>query len=115
MNIAILGYGKMGKNIEKSAENRGHFIVLKTNEKPKEEDLKKADVAIDFSEPEAAFDNISLAITAQVPVISGTTGWLDDYRKVVSLCEENQDTFYTLRILALVSTSFLNSTVTSQN
>lgn len=93
MNIAILGYGKMGKNIEKSAENRGHFIVLKTNEKPKEEDLKKADVAIDFSEPEAAFDNISLAITAQVPVISGTTGWLDDYRKVVSLCEEKSGHF----------------------
>lgn len=93
MKVAILGYGKMGQNIEKIANKRGHSIVLKTNTKPDQDELKKADVAIDFSEPNAAFDNISLAILVQVPVISGTTGWLDDYDKAVELCREKSGRF----------------------
>lgn len=93
MKIAILGYGKMGHNIEKIAENRGHSVVLKTNTKPEQSALKKADVAIDFSEPNAAFENISLALSAQIPVISGTTGWLDDYDKAVDLCKEKSGHF----------------------
>lgn len=81
MKIALLGYGKMGKMIESIAIERGHEIVLKISidnpEDFNEENIKKADVAIEFSTPESAFENIEKAITWGVPVVAGTTGWLD--------------------------------------
>ena len=93
MNIALLGYGKMGKTIEKIAIERGHSIVLTIDKDDHDYDITKADVAIDFSIPTVAFNNISNCINNQVPVISGTTGWLQDYDKAVALCKEKQGTF----------------------
>ena len=92
MKIALLGYGKMGKTIEKVALQRGHEIVIKTNDEDGY-NLDLADVAIDFSVPTAAFFNIAKCLKQGVPVISGTTGWLDNYENVVKLCEENKGAF----------------------
>ncbi len=92
MNIALLGYGKMGKAIEKIAVERGHHIVQKIGRN----DVlnpKGVDVSIDFSLPEAAVTNISSSIANGIPVISGTTGWLEDYDKVVALCREKKGAF----------------------
>jgi len=93
MNIALLGYGKMGKTIEQIALQRGHQIVLKVDKEDHDYDITKADVAIDFSIPTVAFNNISNCINHQIPVISGTTGWLNEYTKAVNLCEEKQGAF----------------------
>ncbi|MDO5971693.1 4-hydroxy-tetrahydrodipicolinate reductase [Flavivirga aquimarina] len=93
MNIALLGYGKMGKTIEQIAIKRGHNIVLTVDKDDKDYDITKADVAIDFSIPTEAFNNISNCINNQVPVISGTTGWLDNYDKAVALCQEKKGAF----------------------
>jgi len=92
MKIALLGYGRMGKTIEQIALKRGHTIVLKI-EDGSDYDIKKADVAIDFSIPTAAFKNISTCLNNNVAVVSGTTGWLKDYEKAVSLCKQQNGAF----------------------
>ena len=92
MKIALLGYGRMGKEIEKIALQRGHEIVLKIEEK-QDYDIATADVAIDFSIPSAAFENITNCFKNGVPVISGTTGWLDRYQEAVDICNENGGSF----------------------
>ena len=92
MKIALFGYGKMGKEIEKIALERGHEIILKI--KAKEEcDFSKVDIAIDFSVPEAALNNIISCFENNIPVISGTTGWLDDFNKAVASCKKNKGSF----------------------
>lgn len=88
MKIALLGYGKMGQVIERIAIERGHQIVLKKDENSTFEGLSNADVAIDFSVPTAAVSNISNCFNANIPVISGTTGWLENYDEVAALCYE---------------------------
>ena len=97
MKVAILGYGKMGQIIEKIALDRGHIILLKINQNNIDElnieNLKKADVVIDFSTPESAKTNIILSIDANKPIISGTTGWLNDYKEVKDYCIQNNGTF----------------------
>ena len=93
MNIALLGYGKMGKTIEQIAVKRGHQIVLKVSRETGEYSLDNVDVAIDFSLPSAAFENISNCILQRTPVVSGTTGWLEKYDEVLKLCHENKGTF----------------------
>jgi 4-hydroxy-tetrahydrodipicolinate reductase len=93
MNIALLGYGRMGQTIEQIAIKRGHKIVLKVDKDDTGYDITKADVAIDFSIPDVAFNNISNCLNKQVPVISGTTGWLHDYDKAVALCKEKKGAF----------------------
>jgi len=93
MKIALLGYGKMGQTIERIALQRGHEIVLKKDEFNTYEGLSDADVAIDFSIPAVAVENISSCFYANVPVISGTTGWLDRYEEMVSLCTEKNGAF----------------------
>ena len=97
MKIAILGYGKMGQIIEKIAQERGHNILLKINQHNIDElnieNLKKADVVIDFSTPESAKTNIILSIDSNKPIISGTTGWLDDYNEVKDYCIRNEGAF----------------------
>lgn len=93
MKIALLGYGKMGKVIEKIATERGHEIVLKKEESNTYEGLSTADVAIDFSAPNVAVENISTAINLGIPVVSGTTGWLENYHKIVELCNEKEAAF----------------------
>ncbi|WP_127844883.1 4-hydroxy-tetrahydrodipicolinate reductase [Psychroflexus aestuariivivens] len=93
MKIAILGYGKMGKTVEKIAQNRQHEIVFKTSEKLDIEKLKSAEVAIDFSTPEAAFENITTCLKYNIPVISGTTGWLDKFEKTKNICRDHKGRF----------------------
>lgn len=99
MKIALLGYGKMGKEIEKSALERGHSIVLKVDVDNATtytlDELKAADVAIEFSTPGTAINNIYKCFEAGVPVVVGTTGWLERLDEVKSKCSEmNQTLFY---------------------
>ncbi len=93
MKIALLGYGKMGQTIERIALERGHEIVLKKDEFNTYEGLLAADVAIDFSIPSVAVENISSCFYANVPVISGTTGWLEHYDEMVGLCKSKDGAF----------------------
>ena len=92
MNIALLGYGKMGKTIERIALERGHTIVFKSSRNTTDIDLSNADVAIDFSIPNAAVNNITTCFN-NTPVISGTTGWLEDYDNMVALCNQKNGAF----------------------
>jgi 4-hydroxy-tetrahydrodipicolinate reductase len=92
MKIALFGYGKMGKEIEQIALQRGHEIVLKIKG-TEEYDISQADIAIDFSVPNAALSNIVSCFRNNVPVISGTTGWLDDFDKAIDVCKENNGSF----------------------
>jgi 4-hydroxy-tetrahydrodipicolinate reductase len=93
MKIALLGYGKMGQVIERIALERGHQIVLKKDENNTFEGLASADVAIDFSIPAAAVENISKCFNFNVPIISGTTGWLEHYDDMVALCKVTKGAF----------------------
>ena len=93
MKIALLGYGKMGKVIERIALERGHEIVLRKSSSNTYDGLRNADVAIDFSIPNAAVSNISQCLNDNVPIVSGTTGWLVDYPKMVAFCEEKNGAF----------------------
>lgn len=93
MKIALLGYGKMGKVIERIAKERGHEIVLRKGSSDDYTGVEKADVAIDFSIPDVAVGNISTCLNTNVPVVSGTTGWLDDYHKMAMLCEQKGGAF----------------------
>lgn len=92
MKIALLGYGRMGKEIEKIAFSRGHEIVIRKDVN-NTIDITLADVAIDFSIPTSAFNNISDCLNNNVPVISGTTGWLEKYDEAVKLCEDKKGGF----------------------
>ena len=93
MKIALLGYGKMGQVIEKIALQRGHEIVLRKSIEDSFDGLENADVAIDFSAPDAAVANISTSLKLGIPVISGTTGWLSEYENMVQLCKEKNTAF----------------------
>lgn len=93
MKIALLGYGKMGREIEKIALERGHEIILRKTEDNDYTGLENADVAIDFSIPDVAVTNISTCLNQQIPVVSGTTGWLEHYDAMVDLCNEKNGAF----------------------
>ncbi len=93
MKIALLGYGKMGKVIERIALERGHEIVLKKTEENSFDGLLDADVAIDFSVPTAAVQNISECLHHNIPIVSGTTGWLERYDDMTSLCTSKNGAF----------------------
>ncbi|MBT8183718.1 MAG: 4-hydroxy-tetrahydrodipicolinate reductase [Eudoraea sp.] len=93
MRIALFGYGKMGKMIEQIALQRGHTINAKIDIDTKMVDYTAFDVAIDFSTPDSAFQNISNCFRHGIPVIAGTTGWLDQFEEAVKLCEENKGGF----------------------
>jgi 4-hydroxy-tetrahydrodipicolinate reductase len=96
MNIALIGYGKMGKSVQAIAEIRGHEIVciVDENEGKKLENLldQKIDIAIEFTQPDSAFDNLSFCLQHGIAVISGTTGWLDKYNAIRSVCLETSGT-----------------------
>jgi len=93
MNIALFGYGKMGKTIERIALERGHVIVAKIDVDTDDYDLSKADVAIDFSIPSEAFNNINKCFNNSIPIISGTTGWLNKYNEAVANCNTTNGAF----------------------
>ena len=92
MKIALLGYGKMGKTIERIALERGHEIVLRVDA-PGEYDLSVAQVAIEFSTPQSAFANISKALSLGLRTVAGTTGWLEHYPEAVALCKAHEAAF----------------------
>ena len=93
MKIAILGYGKMGKEIEKIALQEKHDIVSIIDKKKLFGDIKDADVAINFSTPDSALENIFSALNHSIPVVSGTTGWLKDFEKVVKFTQKQNTAF----------------------
>ena len=93
MKIALLGYGKMGKAIEQIALQRGHDIVLRKSSDDSYDGLETADVAIDFSVPTSAVVNITTCLNAGIPIVSGTTGWLEDCEIMTKLCKEKNGAF----------------------
>jgi 4-hydroxy-tetrahydrodipicolinate reductase len=97
MKIALLGYGKMGKAIEEISLQKGHQIILRINEENlndlTKENIQKADVAIEFSSPESAVSNILFCLNANIPVVSGTTGWMQQLKMVDDKCKEMNGTF----------------------
>lgn len=98
MQIALLGYGRMGKMIERIAVERGHDIVLVVDESNRgnctNEQLKKADVAIEFTIPGVAVNNYKWCFDNGIPVVSGTTGWLDEWSEVTDYCREKNGGFF---------------------
>jgi 4-hydroxy-tetrahydrodipicolinate reductase len=97
MNIALIGYGKMGKAIEEIAIQNGHKIVLKVSEPNLSdfttENIKMADVAIEFSTPESAFNNIVKCLSNGIPTVSGTTAWLDKLQDAQILAQQKNTSF----------------------
>jgi 4-hydroxy-tetrahydrodipicolinate reductase len=97
MKIALIGYGRMGHEIEAIAVKRGHVVKLIIDQDNasdlNETNLKGIDAAIEFSFPDAAFNNIVKCLQNRVPVVSGTTGWLDNYSKAVDKCKEYTSSF----------------------
>ncbi len=98
MKIALIGYGKMGKEIEKIALERKHEILFKFDVSNKDDftinNLKKTDVAIEFTQPESAYKNYLKCFEANIPIVSGTTGWLDKLPNVKFQCEQKNKTFF---------------------
>ncbi len=98
MKIALIGYGKMGKTIERLALQSNHEIVLKIDKENADdltqENLRMADVAIEFTQPETAYGNIVACLEAGVPVVVGTTAWLDKLDAVKKLCSERNGAFF---------------------
>lgn len=93
MNIALIGYGKMGKTIERIALDRGHNITHRIKDDIEQYDLGTVDLAIDFSIPDAAYRNITTCFVQGIPVVSGTTGWLEKYDEAVEVCKNNDAAF----------------------
>ncbi|REC76824.1 4-hydroxy-tetrahydrodipicolinate reductase [Chryseobacterium elymi] len=93
MRIALVGYGKMGKIIDEIALKRGHEVVARLKETPTAENLNNADVAIEFSLPEAAYHNIKACLENKVPVICGTTGWLEKKEEIEKIAVDNDSAF----------------------
>ena len=93
MKIALVGYGKMGKIIDEISQNRGHEVVARLKETPNRESLNDADVVIEFSNPEAAFENIKVCLENKIPVICGTTGWLDKKPEIERIAVEQNSAF----------------------
>ena len=97
MKLALIGYGKMGKAIEEVAMHRGHKIVL-TIDQPNlheftKENISKADLAIEFTGPHSAFDNIKKCLEFGVPVVSGSTGWTDRLEEMKKICADKNGSF----------------------
>ncbi|MFZ1807956.1 MAG: 4-hydroxy-tetrahydrodipicolinate reductase [Cyclobacteriaceae bacterium] len=95
MKIALIGYGKMGKAIEGFALQRNHTIIAKVNSNDPTEikKIKEADVAIEFSQPDVVINNLKACFDAQVPVVCGTTGWLERKNEIATYCQERNGTF----------------------
>ena len=93
MKIALLGYGKMGKEIEKISIERGHTISVIIDKEDDVKSLIDSDVAINFSTPSSAVSNIKLALDSSIPIISGTTGWLENYNEIVEYSKNTKTSF----------------------
>ncbi|PRP66562.1 4-hydroxy-tetrahydrodipicolinate reductase [Nonlabens agnitus] len=88
MKIGLLGYGKMGKVIERIAQERGHEIVARINKDDSKNDLEKSDVVIEFTAPESALENLKYCINKQIPIICGTTGWNSSIEEIYKLVSD---------------------------
>ena len=93
MRIALVGYGKMGHIIDELATKKSHEIVARLNETPTAENLNNPDVVIEFSNPEVAFNNIKVCLENKIPVICGTTGWLDQKPEIEEIALQNNTAF----------------------
>ena len=93
MKIALVGYGKMGKIIHQIALKRGHDVVATLDETPTLEKMNNPDVVIEFSSPESAFGNIKFCLENKIPVVAGTTGWLEKKPEVEKIALENETGF----------------------
>lgn len=93
MKIALVGYGKMGKAIEEIAKNHNHEIVARLEEKPTQKNLNGADVAIEFSTPSTAYENVIACLELGIPVVCGTTAWLDKLPQVKEYCAKHNGGF----------------------
>ena len=97
MNIILLGYGRMGHEIEQVAESRGHSVILKVDMDNRSDfnadAAKKADVALEFTGPDSAPDAILKALSFGLPVVSGSTGWLNRYDEVAEFCKKHNGSF----------------------
>jgi len=97
MKIALLGYGKMGKAIEEIAVNRGHDVVLKIDEYNlgdfNKTNMSAANVAIEFTGPHSAYDNVKKALEFDVPLVCGSTGWLEKLEEIKKLCKDRNGSF----------------------
>ena len=119
MNIALFGYGKMGKEIEDIALQRNHTIVLKITNQNKqlitEADLQKADVAIEFSTPQTVLTNIETCFNANLPIVVGTTGWYDNFEEIKKHCNaKNASLFYATNFSLGVNLFFKVNTYLAQ-
>ncbi len=98
MKIALIGYGKMGKEIEQIARSRGHEIVLTIDQENQDDlnsdNLKEVAVAIEFTTPQTAYQNYLTCFENGIPVVSGTTGWLDKLDKITQMCQKDAAFFY---------------------
>ena len=114
MIIGIIGYGKMGKKIEKISITRGHKIEFKINsqntDKLNKNSISKVDVVIEFSEPQHAFKNIAFCLKNNTPVVSGTTGWLDQMKDIQLICEKNNGTLFYAENFSIGLNIFLKTT-----
>ncbi|MBS1550075.1 MAG: 4-hydroxy-tetrahydrodipicolinate reductase [Bacteroidetes bacterium] len=93
MKIALVGYGKMGKIIDEIATERGHEVVARLKSTPTLDNLNGAEVVIEFSQPEVAFDNIKFCLEQHIPVVCGTTGWLEQKPIIDQVALENNTAF----------------------
>jgi 4-hydroxy-tetrahydrodipicolinate reductase len=98
MRILLIGYGKMGQAVEQAATQRGHHIAHKIDSSNSASlaiiNPRTVDVAVEFSHPTAAYNNIAQCLAKNIPIISGTTGWLDKKRELCAYCKEQQGTFF---------------------
>jgi len=98
MKLALIGYGKMGKTIERMAIKQGHEVLLKIDVDNYEDlnttNLRKVDAAIEFTRPESAFDNVLTCFKAGIPVVSGTTGWVERKQEIDELCKQYKGAFF---------------------
>jgi 4-hydroxy-tetrahydrodipicolinate reductase len=95
MKVILLGYGKMGKIIERVAQERGHEIVARIDvDNQHEFETITGDVAIEFSHPDAAFENVRKCVMKKIPVVCGTTGWLKRKPEIEALCLEKKSAFF---------------------
>lgn len=119
MKIALLGYGKMGHAIEEIALQRGHEIVCRVGIENLEDNTKEnvinADVVIEFTGPDSAYENLKLCIDAGVPVVSGSTGWLDKYEEIKNYCLQNKGGLLYASNFSVGVNIFLRSTKNLQN
>ena len=93
MRIALVGYGKMGQIIDRIATERGHDVVARLDESPTAETLNQPDVVIEFSQPEVAFNNIKTCLELGIPVVCGTTGWLEKKPEIEKIAVEHNTAF----------------------